>query len=314
MVAQDPQATTALKQADTVKAKVTLKDGRAIDLNASVDAPRPSVTLIGKSVQPSPSSTDSNIRLTNQNELPQDAKLIFSVRAQSPAAFAREEKIEVATSDESFSTTLSLSNGGITLENSKVAVATLDPAKAFGPSAFGPLQFRVIANGVMSDWQPLATLVRLPVLKELKCPSTPDLACKLSGSNLFLVDSVSSDPQFDHPVQVPDGFPGYALPVPHPTNGQLYVKLRDDPSVINPAALGAQLLPPSPDEAARSAVRHAGAHAESEPGVNSDGQRSPAVSPSEDPPAPPQMPPAQGNPAQPPPPQQQQPQQKADSA
>jgi hypothetical protein len=64
MVAQDPQATTALKQADTVKAKVTLKDGRAIDLNASVDAPRPSVTLIGKSVQPSPSSTDSNIRLT----------------------------------------------------------------------------------------------------------------------------------------------------------------------------------------------------------------------------------------------------------
>ena len=64
----------------------------------------------------------------------------------------------------------------VTLEDSKVAVATLDPAKAFGPSAFGPLQFRVIANSVPGDWQRLATLVRLPVLKELKCPATADLA------------------------------------------------------------------------------------------------------------------------------------------
>jgi hypothetical protein len=187
------------------------------------------------------------------------------VHAQSPPSFGHDEKIEVATADESFSTTLSLADGGITLEDSKVAVATLDPAKAFGPSAFGPLQFRVVANGVTGDWRPLATLVRLPVLKDLKCPATPELACKLSGSNLFLVDSVSSNPQFDHPVQVPDGFPGYALPVPHPTDGQLYVKLRDDPSVVNLAALGTQQLPPSPDEAARAPARHAAAHGESDP-------------------------------------------------
>ena len=48
------------------------------------------------------------------------------------------------------------------------------------------------------------------MLKDLTCPSTPELACKLTGFNLFLVESVSSDPQFKHPVQVPDGFPGYA--------------------------------------------------------------------------------------------------------
>ncbi|MGH8323510.1 MAG: hypothetical protein ACRETD_06885, partial [Steroidobacteraceae bacterium] len=173
-------------------------------------------------------------------------------------------KIEVATVDEAFSSTLSLTNGGVTLENSKVAVATLDPAKAFGSSAFGPLQFRVIANGVAGDWLPLATLVRLPVLKDLKCPATAELACKLSGANLFLVDSVSSDPKFAHPVQVPDGFPGYSMPVPHPTDGNLYVKLRDDPSVVNSTALGVQQLPPSSDEAARAPERHA-AHAEPEP-------------------------------------------------
>jgi hypothetical protein len=179
------------------------------------------VKIIGKSVQASASSGVSNIRLTNQDELPQDAKLMFSIRAQTPRKFARDVQIEVATADDSFSTTLSVGNGGITLENTKVAVATLDPAKAFGSSAFGPLQFRMLAKGGTGDWQPLATLVRLPVLTGLICPSTPELACKLSGSSLYLVASVSGDAQFDHPVRVPDGFPGFSLPVPHPTDGQL---------------------------------------------------------------------------------------------
>jgi hypothetical protein len=233
-------------------------------LSTLVALPRPSVKLLGKSVEPSSSSNDSNIQLNNQDELPQDARLTFSVRALSPAAFAFDEKIEVATVDESYSSTLTLSNGGVTLETSKVAVAKLDPAKAFGPSAFGPLQFRVIANGVPGDWQRLATLVRLPVLKELKCPATADLACKLSGANLFLVDSVSSDSKFTHPVQVPDGFPGYSMPVPHPTDGNLYVKLRDDPTVVNLTTLGAQQLAPTVNETARAEERHA-AHAEPEP-------------------------------------------------
>ncbi len=118
------------------------------------------------------------------------------------------------------------------------------------------MQFRVVAGGAVGNWRPLGTLVRLPVLRELKCPASADLACKLTGSNLFLVESVSSDAKFEHPVQVPDGFPGYALPVPHPVNGPLYVKLRDNPSVINPTSLGTQQLPSSADEVARAEVRH----------------------------------------------------------
>src|SRR5258708_2488974 len=123
----------------------------------------------------------------------------------SPAVFAGDEIIEVTTSDESSSATLSFANGGMILENSQVAVATLNPAKVFGGAAFGPLQFRINYKGVVGDWQPLANLVRLPMLKELKCPATPELACKLSGSNLFLIDSVSSDAEFTRPVKVPDG-------------------------------------------------------------------------------------------------------------
>jgi hypothetical protein len=89
----------------------------------------------------------------------------------------------------------------------------------------------------------------------LKCPATPELACKLSGSNLFLIDSLADDPQFTHPVKVPDGFLGAALPVPHPKGGSLYVKLRDDPSVVNATTIMAQEIPTSPDEAARTEVR-----------------------------------------------------------
>jgi len=253
MVAQDAAAAAALKPDRGIAARVTLKDGRVSRVTATVDAPRPRVTLIGKSVQPSRSSGDSNIQLANQELLPQDARLTFSVRAVSPATFAPDQAIEVATADEAFSAKLSIANGGIKLVDTKVAVVTLDPAKSLA-SAFGQLKFRPIANAVSGDWQPLVGLVRLPVLKDLKCPENPERACKLSGSELFLVDSVSGNAKFDQAVQVSDGFPGYSLPVPHPTGGRLYVKLRDDPSVINPVKLDAQLLPPSQDEIERAAA------------------------------------------------------------
>jgi hypothetical protein len=252
-------AAPSLQQSDSAKAKVTLRDGRTYSVNVAVAAPRPSVELIGKSVQPSARSNESNIQLASEDQLPQDAQLVFSVRAKSPATFGRDENIEVATSDESFATTLSLANRGVTLADAKVAVATFDPAKAFGFSAFGPLKFRVVAKGVAGDWQPLATLVRLPVLQALQCPSVPEEACKLTGSNLFLVDSVSGDPEFKQAIDVPDGFPGRALPVPRPGKGGLYLKLRDDPAVVNSAALVAEELPAPPAEATPEAAPPAAA-------------------------------------------------------
>ena len=265
LIAQDATGVANLKQERGIVAKVTLKDGRVLPVQGSVDAPRPRVTLISQSVQASTSIKDSNIQLVDQGELPQDSVLTFAVRASWPATFTRDETIEVATTDESSSTMLSFLNGGITLESTQVAVAMFNPAKAFGGSAFGPLHFRLIAKGVAGDWQSLGTLVRLPVLKDIICPAAPELACKLSGSKLFLVYSLSTDRDFAHAVQVPDGFLGSALPVPHPVGGPLYVKLRDDPSVINPTSLDVQQLPPSPNETARSAVRQPAVTAEPAP-------------------------------------------------
>jgi len=258
MQAQDPQAAATLGTQEPQQAQVVLNDGRSLELPVVVAAPRPSVRLIGRSVQPSATSSQSNIELGDANELPQDAHIVFSLRARVPASFSRDSSIEVATLDESFATTLSIGNG-MTLQNASVAVATLDPARAFGSSAAGPLQFRLIAGGVAGDWQPLTTLVRLPVLHDVKCPATAELACKLSGSNLYLVDSISTDAQFDRPTQVPDGFPGSSLPVPHPVQDHLYVRLRDNPSVVHVADISVQQLPLSEDEASRAPARHAAA-------------------------------------------------------
>ena len=68
-------------------------------------------------------------------------------------------------------------------------------------------------------------------------------SCQLSGSNLYLIDSVASDPQFTHTAPVPTGFLDASLSVPHPSETGLYLKLRDDPSAVSGVA-----LPVTPEE------------------------------------------------------------------
>jgi hypothetical protein len=221
-----------LKTGQSKTAKVTLKDGRTVSLKVKIGPPRPQVALIDKSVQPPPPNTPRSIRLTGNDEAPQNAQLTFSLRAQSPAKFSGHEQVEVAAPDGGVSTILT-SASGLTFEDAQIVVATLDPAKALGPSGFGALRYRIVEEGVPGDWQRLTTLVRLPALRGLKCPPAAEQACELSGSRLFLIDAVSRHPDFDHPIEVPVGFAGYTLAVPHPLSGRLYVKLHDDPSIVN---------------------------------------------------------------------------------
>lgn len=244
MNAAGAKVAEAFSPGETATAKVTLKDGRVISLPTTIAAPRPAVTLIGKSIEPPASSDADNLQLEDQDELPRGGVLTFSIHAKVPASFYGDEKIEVATANGAYLDTLTTSNG-LTLEDAQVALATLDTSKAFAPSASGPLRFRIVEDGVAGDWQPLATLVRLPVLRDLKCPESPDKPCKLTGSRLYLVDALATDPQFTHPVQVPVGYPGYTLLVPRPATGELYVKLHDDPAVVN-TVLFPDSFPPAP--------------------------------------------------------------------
>ena len=131
------------------------------------------------------------------------------------------------------------------------------------------------ADGVTGDWLPLGTLVRLPGFKELRCPRVVAKPCTLSGNNLFLAASIAATPDFDNATDVPPEFTGTQLSVPHPANGVLYLKLRDDPETVQTLT-----LPVLPMTAAAAAQAQATASAK------------PAVPP---PPAPP--PPASAEPA-----------------
>ena len=311
LVATNAAAAQAFTVGTNGKAKFALKDGRILELPVEVSAARPRVTTLSRDVQAP--AADATIHLTDQGEVPQDGGLTFSLKTVIPAIFPRTEKIEVATEDESLKTTLSLSDSSLVLEDATTMLATLDPRKSFGPSIFGPLQYRPVANdGTTGDWQPLGTVVRLPVVSGVSCPrvsrhadpvpapqnaapapqadpasqaSPPDAAkpespsdtaqssgsalqsrpgpapsaapanpapadaqaqtpaagdqpgpspaCTLHGSNLFLIDSIASDAAFTHSIQVPEGFAGQTLNVPRPAAKTLYVKLRDDPDVVN---------------------------------------------------------------------------------
>ena len=232
-VATKDASAKPLQEGDSITLHVTLKDGRSLDLKSTVEAPRPHVTVLSKSVQLDPSAPPSQLRLQNADELPQDSRLNFFLKTQVPEAFSYNEKIEVATADESFRVMLSEKDGNLTPQDSKTMFAVLDPMKLLGPSAFGPLKFRPIAaDGIEGDWQPLVTLVRIPLLEGVSCSRGAEKQCTLSGNKLFLIDSVSADPDFANSVTVPDGFVEAELRIPSPKGTTLYLKLRDDPSTV----------------------------------------------------------------------------------
>ncbi len=213
----------------SLSGRVRFADGRTRAIKTIVGPPRPVVTLLGKSLAVPPATTIT-IRLADADQLPHDARLTFSLRIGAGAQLLADDTVEVATATGGGAATLTTA-GGLVMQDAHVAVATLDLAKSLGPSAFGPLQFRIVHEGVASDWQPLGTLVRLPRLQHLRCPAAP-APCSLSGSELFLIAAVSVTPRFDIPVNVPDGYPSDVLTVPRPVEGRLFLKLRDNPAAI----------------------------------------------------------------------------------
>jgi hypothetical protein len=214
-------------------ADVQLRDGRQLKAPATVNPPRPQVTLLSKGAQDESSATPNPVHLGSPDDLPVDDRLVFFLKSSVPANFSRDEKVEVTAVDGSFRTVLALADGSLMLEDAKTAMGTVDPLTRFGSSAFGPIQARVIsADGVTGDWLPLGTLVRLPAFKELRCPRASAKPCALSGTNLFLATSIAANADFDNATDVPPDFTGTRISVPHPVNDVLYLKLRDDPATV----------------------------------------------------------------------------------
>jgi hypothetical protein len=249
LVTTDSSAGKVLTPGETITLLATLKDGRTLNLKATVDLARPRLNLLSKSVQLDPATTPAMVRLGNPDELPQDGRLNFFLKTQVPEAFPPTERIEVATQDESFRVLLSEKDSNLTPQDPKTVLASLDPMKLLGPSAFGPLKFRpVSADGVEGDWQPLANLVRIPDLKAMRCVTEPEKHCTLVGDKLFLIDKVSTDPEFTNAVAVPDGYMQETLAIPAAKVSTLYLKLRDDPATVDTAVFQKSATPSGQDQ------------------------------------------------------------------
>jgi hypothetical protein len=250
---------------DHLTADVTLHDGRTLSIPVFVAAARPVIAMLSKSSTP---ANSSNISLSNPDDLPLSSLLTFTLK--TPVSFPRNGQIEVETVDGTLRTVLTLApSGGLLLQDPHTVVATLDPLRSFGPSAFGALRMRAVfptgtdrhgsrsseaaqsadnlaASGDLtapaSDWLPLVTLVRLPTLSQLQCSAEVAQSCTLVGLNLFLLQAVSIHPDFSDHVPIPDGYTGNTFSVPHPIAGTLFLKLRDDSTNIDSAVFP---LPPT---------------------------------------------------------------------
>jgi len=139
--------------------------------------------------------------------------------------FSGREQVEIATLDGRASTIVTAANG-YAVQGPQVAIVTLDPGKALGASAFGPVRYRVLQDGVASDWAPLVSLVRLPTLTGVTCDKGAP-RCVLSGESLYLLAAVAGDAQFTGATILPDGFTAGSVTIPRPGD-TLFLKLRDD--------------------------------------------------------------------------------------
>jgi hypothetical protein len=231
-------STASLVPGKRYVAHVSLRDGRKLTTPVTVDPPRPQVMLLSKGVQNDASAAQPPVQLGSADDFPIDERLVFFLKSIEPRAFPRDEKVEVAADDSSFHTMLTLTDGGLMLEDAHTVVGSLEPLARFGSSAFGPVRVRAIsADGTPGDWLPLGTLVRLPGFNPLRCPRLLAKPCVLGGSNLFLAATFAATPDFDDPADVPPHFTGTQLTVPHPVNGVLYFKLRDDPATVQTLTL-----------------------------------------------------------------------------
>jgi hypothetical protein len=68
------------------------------------------------------------------------------------------------------------------------------------------------------------------------------MPCTLTGTNLFLAESISAAEDFSNATEIPPDFTGAQLAVPHSVNGVLYLKLRDDPQTVQTLTLPVTLV------------------------------------------------------------------------
>jgi len=246
------QADTGVSPDDGSSATAKLKDGRTMPVKISAKAARPELKLLSFKATSAQKDGTLPVSFGTKDDILLEGKLTFVV--QTKEAFSRTQTIEVATVDGSVHTTLSLATNDLVLQDDHTAVATLDPLKVFGQSAFGKLQMRpVAADGTPGNWTPLGILVRAPQITAIHCTAADTPNCTVEGRSLFLVQSFAAAKNFDNPTDVPTGFNENNFTVPTPADGAtLYLKLRDDPSAVAAVTLPVPVQKPASSAASTS--------------------------------------------------------------
>lgn len=217
-------AETPLPAGADAKATVQLRDGRSIGVDATIAAARPVAQLLDRRVAYAAPAGALAIELPD-GLVPVGAGLTFSTRIAGGLP-GDKDGIEVAAGDAA--RRLTVASGEVQRVGGDVAVATIVPQTAFGPAATGDLRFRPWRGDAAGDWQPLATLVRLPVVTGIACRET----CTLTGRDLFVIAAIGTSPDMAGATMLPPGFVGGAIDVPRAGDGSLYLRLHDAPGKV----------------------------------------------------------------------------------
>jgi hypothetical protein len=247
-------AASSVSPADGSDATAKLKDGRTLTVKVSTSAARPGLKLVYLKATPAQQGSTLPITLGAKDDIPLNGQLTFVVETKD--AFPHDQTIEVATADGAVHTSLTFAANTLVLQDEHTAIATLDPLKAFGQSAFGKLQMRpVSADGTPGAWTPLGTLVRTPQISAIHCTTATAPTCTVDGTNFYLVQSFSAAKGSAAPTTMPTGFADATFTVPTPTDGStLYLKLRDDPTNLATITLPTPIQKPTPPPAAAKAA------------------------------------------------------------
>jgi hypothetical protein len=197
------QASARSSHASTTDATVTLKDGRVMTVKAVAAGDGSALQLVSFESIPYRTKDEIDVELGSRTDIPLRGTLNFVV--QSKGRFPRLQTIEIATGDRAVHTNLSLNSDSLILQDDHTAVASVDLAKVFGESAFGPLRIRAVpGDGTFWSWITLGTLVCRPHITGVHC-SQEALTCTIEGSQLFLALAFSANEEFSNATRCRQG-------------------------------------------------------------------------------------------------------------
>ena len=212
---------------------LVLTDGRVLHRTDTVGAPRPAAAVVSRAVTPPQDSGPIRIDLGTGQVAPLGSVITFALRATDPKALSARTTVQVSADGGQTVTTIGRSSG-LVLVDAVNALVKVDTGALFDRSTHGPLLYRLVANGMEGDWQPVVTLVRLPRITGYACTRGPQARCRLTGESLVQILALSADETFQAHTDVPVDLTAPEIEVPgNGASRTLFVKLRDDPATVH---------------------------------------------------------------------------------